>query len=148
MKNLILALMLLFSIQAIYAQDIKESQVPAVILNAYKLQFKNAKLSEWEIKHNGVYEVDFKTSLTGKDHTALYTPEGKLVSYKQEITAKQLPREVKDAIKKEFKGFRIDDVDRYDQQGKVTYKVGLKNSPQEYEVVFSASGAVISKKID
>jgi len=148
MKNLILALMLFVGIQAIYAQDIKESQVPAVILNAYKQQFKSAKFSDWEIKSNGMYEVDFKTSLTGKDHTALYTPEGKLASYKQEITAKQIPPAVRSTIDKEFKGFKIDDVDRYDQQGKVTYKVSLKNAPQEYDVVFSASGSVISKKID
>ena len=148
MKKIILTLAVVCGMQFAFAQDIKEAQVPAVILNTYKQNFKSAKFSDWEIKSNGMYEVEFKTSLTGKDHTALFTPEGKLYQHKQELATKDLPAAVTASIKKDFKGYRIDDVDRIDQQGKVTYKVSLKSNAQDYDVVIGANGSVISKKLD
>lgn len=148
MKNLILTISILgLSITNISAQDIRQSEVPSVILNHFQKSFPKAADIDWEIKGN-YYEVEFETGFLGDDHKILYSRDGKLVRHEEEISKSNLPKTVLASIKRSFNGYRTDDIKKITEGGKVIYNVELKNYSQEWKVVFDAQGRILQKKED
>lgn len=148
MKNLILTISILgLSITNISAQDIRQSEVPSVILNHFQKSFPKAADIDWEIKGN-YYEVEFETGFLGDDHKILYSRDGKLVRHEEEISKSNLPKTVLASIKSSFNGYRTDDIKKITESGKVIYNVELKNYSQEWKVVFDAQGRILQKKED
>lgn len=148
MKNLILTISILgLSITNISAQDIRQSEVPSVILNHFQKSFPKAADIDWEIKGN-YYEVEFETGFLGDDHKILYSKDGKLVRHEEEISKSNLPKTVLASIKRSFNGYRTDDIKKITEGGKVIYNVELKNYSQEWKVVFDAQGRILQKKED
>ena len=140
--KLILAIALLFlGTTSTFAQDLTESQVPTVIVNNFKKEFPKAKDIEWQ-KKGGQYNVDFEIGW-GVDFEAWFSESGNLIKYKQEISEADLPQAIKDAIKKEYAGFRIDDAKKIVKNGVDTYKVELEKGQDERKLVFSKDGKVI-----
>jgi hypothetical protein len=89
MKKLILAACLLFSATLGYSQDIKETEVPSVVLNTFKQQYAKAEKVEWKLKA-GLYKVEFKVAKD--DHEIWLDKTGKVVKHKEEIKSAQLPK--------------------------------------------------------
>lgn len=148
MKNLILTISILgLSITNISAQDIRQSEVPSVILNHFQKSFPKAADIDWEIKGN-YYEVEFETGFLGDDHKILYSRDGKLVRHEEEISKSNLPKTVLASIKRSFNGYKTDDIKKITEGGKVIYNVELKNYSQEWKVVFDAQGRILQKKED
>lgn len=148
MKNLILTISILgLSITNISAQDIRQSEVPSVILNHFQKSFPKAADIDWEIKGN-YYEVEFETGFLGDDHKILYSRDGKLVRHEEEISKSNLPKTVLASIKRSFNGYRTDNIKKITEGGKVIYNVELKNNSQEWKVVFDAQGRILQKKED
>ncbi|MFC0426708.1 PepSY-like domain-containing protein [Chryseobacterium scophthalmum] len=148
MKNLILTISILgLSITNISAQDIRQSEVPSVILNHFQKSFPKAADIDWEIKGN-YYEVEFETGFLGDDHKILYSRDGKLVRHEEEISKSNLPKTVLASIKRSFNGYRTDDIKKITEGGKVIYNVELKNYSQEWKVVFDAQGRILQQKED
>lgn len=148
MKNLILTISILgLSITNISAQDIRQSEVPSVILNHFQKSFPKAADIDWEIKGN-YYEVEFETGFLGDDHKILYSRDGKLVRHEEEISKSNLPKTVLASIKRSFNGYRTDDIKKITEGGKIIYNVELKNYSQEWKVVFDAQGRILQKKED
>ncbi|WP_175622395.1 PepSY-like domain-containing protein [Chryseobacterium schmidteae] len=148
MKNLILTISILgLSITNISAQDIRQSEVPSVILNHFQKSFPKAADIDWEIKGN-YYEVEFETGFLGDDHKILYSRDGKLVRHEEEISKSNLPKAVLASIKKSFNGYRTDDIKKITEGGKVIYNVELKNYSQEWKVIFDAQGRILQKRED
>ncbi|MNU12015.1 hypothetical protein D3C71_00360 [compost metagenome] len=148
MKNLILTISILgLSITNISAQDIRQSEVPSVILNHFQKSFPKAADIDWEIKGN-YYEVEFETGFLGDDHKILYSRDGKLVRHEEEISKSNLPKTVLASIKRSFNGYRTDDIKKITEGGKVIYNVELKSNSQEWKVVFDAQGRILQKKED
>lgn len=148
MKNLILTISILgLSITNISAQDIRQSEVPSVILNHFQKSFPKAADIDWEIKGN-YYEVEFETGFLGDDHKILYSRDGKLVRHEEEISKSNLPKTVLASIKRSFNGYRTDDIKKITEGGKVIYNVELKNYSQEWKVVFDTQGRILQKKED
>lgn len=148
MKNLILTISILgLSITNISAQDIRQSEVPSVILNHFQKSFPKAADIDWEIKGN-LYEVEFETGFLGDDHKILYSRDGKLVRHEEEISKSNLPKTVLASIKRSFNGYRTNDIKKITEGGKVIYNVELKNYSQEWKVVFDEQGRILQKKED
>lgn len=148
MKNLILTISILgLSITNISAQDIRQSEVPSVILNHFQKSFPKAADIDWEIKGN-YYEVEFETGFLGDDHKILYSRDGKLVRHEEEISKSNLPKTVLASIKRSFNGYRTDDIKKITEGGKVIYNVELKNYSQEWKVVFDSQGRILQKRED
>lgn len=147
-ENLILTISILgLSITNISAQDIRQSEVPSVILNHFQKSFPKAADIDWEIKGN-YYEVEFETGFLGDDHKILYSRDGKLVRHEEEISKSNLPKTVLASIKRSFNGYRTDDIKKITEGGKVIYNVELKSNSQEWKVVFDAQGRILQKKED
>lgn len=142
MKNrLLLALALSFSGFS-YAQDIPAKDVPLEVRNSFKKAFPNATKVEWELKGD-LYNADF--DIGRRDHEVWFTNKGAIVKHKKEIRAKELPVEVSNVIKKNYSGYRIDDVDQFEEGKVFLYKVELKKVGEEKKVVFDAKGNVVNR---
>ncbi|MCF0055844.1 PepSY-like domain-containing protein [Dyadobacter sp. CY356] len=143
MKKLIFVAFMMFYAAVSFGQDIKETEVPSVVLNTFKQQYAKAEKVEWKQKA-GLYKVEFK--IVKDDHELWLDKTGKIVKHKQEIKADQLPKEVTAVIAKDYKGYTVHDPKKTDNAGVVTYKVELKTASSEMHVTFDKGGKVVSKK--
>ncbi|QCR23155.1 PepSY-like domain-containing protein [Pontibacter sp. SGAir0037] len=140
------AIVLFFSNLAL-AQDIPQSQVPSVILNNFKKDFPKASDVEWE-KEGDLYHVEFETGWN-TDHEIWYQPSGSVSKLKEDITRKELPKEVINRINSDFKGYSLDDLERIRTGAETVYKVELSSfTKQDLEVVLDAKGSVLNQKAD
>lgn len=129
------------------AQDILQSQIPAVILNQFNSQFPKATDVEWEMDGSN-YTVEFELNWN-IDHEVWYNTEGKIVKHKEDISSSDLPKVVNERIQTDFSGYSIDDVERITDNGIVVYKMELNHlMQQDWDVVIDASGNVLSKMAD
>ncbi|WP_435522892.1 PepSY-like domain-containing protein [Chryseobacterium indoltheticum] len=78
----------------------------------------------------------------------MYSRDGKMVMHEEEISKNKLPKTVLASINRSFNGYRIDDIKKITEAGKVIYKIELKNYSQEWKVVFDAQGRILQKKED
>lgn len=130
------------------AQRVQPRGVLAVVLNAFQQQFPKARQVEWEKKRDGNYEVEFDIGLFSRDHQAIISPEGKVLRHEEELAPYSLPDAVKQRIKAEFDGYRVDDAKKVDTGGTVTYEVELDSRSGDLEVVFAANGEIIKERMD
>lgn len=126
------------------AQNVAPGNVPAIVVNTFQQQFPKAADIEWEKKGN-LYEVEFETGLSGKDHKMLIDSSGKISYHKVDISESELPDAIKKTITAQFSGYAIDDPEKIESDGLVTYEVELKKKPEEWEVTFSSDGKVLGK---
>jgi len=129
------------------AQDIPQSQVPAGIVSNFQKAFPNATDVEWEMDGN-LYKVEFETGVQKFDHDVWYDDAGQLLKHKEEISKNSLPKQVTAGVKKAFKGYRIDDVEKITEGGKVTYKLEVKSRTEEWELTLDSNGNVLTKVAD
>ncbi|WP_316752378.1 PepSY-like domain-containing protein [Pedobacter gandavensis] len=140
-KRLLLAVAMLFS-GLTYAQDIPAKDVPVAVRNSFQKAFPKASKVEWELKGD-LYNADF--DIGRRDHEVWFTNNGSIVKHKKEITAKELPAAVLNVIKKNYTGYRIDDVDQFEEGKVFLYKVEFKKVGEEKKVVFDAKGNVVNR---
>ncbi len=132
---------LVLSTGTIFAQDIPESQVPSIIVNSFKTEFPKATDVEWE-REGEQYSVEFEIGWF-TDYEAWFTKSGKLLKFEKDISARDLPKEIKGAIKTQYKGYRIDDVKKIIENGVETYKVEIEKGNDERDLLFSKDGILI-----
>mgnify|MGYP005814083851 CR=1 FL=1 len=139
MKKLIFAICLAGASTVAVAQDIRQSEVPSVVLNAFQSKFSNAADVEWEMKGD-LYKVEFEI---GKfDHDLWIDKNGKVVKHKEELSKSDIPPAINDKIKTEYKDYRVDDVYKIESDGKVTYEVDLDGNRGDREITFAPDGTV------
>ncbi len=132
-------------------QKISEKEVPAAVLKAFKAAYPTAKpVGYTREKENGqnVYEIEFKDS--GKKFDAIYTPEGKLLILEQEINMKELPEIVLNQLKKEFKSFEVEIVEKISKDNLIYYELVVEiieeKQEKEYEILFDADGKLLERE--
>lgn len=128
-----------------WAQEPPKSQVPSVVLNSFNNKFPSATGVEWEQKQ-GSYEAEFDIGRV--EHKVLIDASGKIIRHKEEIEKKQLPEAIHATIGKQYASYRIDDIDKIESDGKVTYKVELKSSSGDRKVFFKEDGSVVNNPQD
>ncbi|GAB4143871.1 MAG: hypothetical protein Fur0041_18910 [Bacteroidia bacterium] len=94
---------LLFS-SVIFAQEIKETEVPQPVKDSFAKLYPQVKKAEWE-KDSINYEAEFKNN--GVETEVLLAPDGKLIQTEVEVKIDQLPQAVKDYVAKNCSGKKI-----------------------------------------
>ncbi len=120
------------------SQDIPNSKVPSVVLNAVQAKFGNANKIEWERKDN-LYEAEFK--MDSVEYAVYIDPTGKLVLHKMDIKENELPATVSSIIRTEYIGYKIDDAKKIEKDGIAYYEVELEGKgKKDLKLNFSADG--------
>ena len=123
------------------AQDIMTSEVPNIILDSFNKEFPNARDIEWE-KKGEHYKVEFE--IGRHDHDVLINTAGQILGHKEDIANSQLPSVIKNKIKTDYKGYRIDGADKQTIGNKVLYKIeiesGRSNNKKELDLILDQEG--------
>ncbi len=125
------------------AQDVPQSLVPSIVLNAFQQKFPKASDVEWE-KKGEWYEAEF--DLKFKDHKVFLDSTGKIIKHKEEISVSDLPGSVRTTLQKGFAKYKIDDVKRMETDGIVIYRVEVENATEEIKVYLDTNGKIIEGK--
>lgn len=145
MKTVMAILMVTVGFIGSCAQNISPKEVPSVVLNSFLSSYSQGTDVEWELRNN-IYHVDFEI---GKiDHEAWYDASGKLLKHKEDVAAHDLPIAVQEIIKKEFPDYKLDDVDKMEENGLVFYLIELDGSLNDRIVHVSPEGKILENKID
>ena len=120
-------------------------KLPAKVMAAVKEKFKDAELvSASKEVENGktLFEVSFK--LNGQAHDVTLTEDGTIVEVEKEITARDLPKAVTDALEAKYPKATFRKVELIDKGGKTTYEVLLDAADKKsWEVVLDPAGRVL-----
>lgn len=130
-----------------YAQDIPQSQIPAPVRSAFSAHFAGASDIEWEMS-GSLFKVVFEMDRS-IDHEVWYDKEGKMIKHQEEISVKELPKRIRDMIKKDFGNYTFDDLERITDNGTVVYKIELNSLlHQDWDIVVDTNGKILSKIAD
>ncbi len=143
-KMILSACILALSTIGASAQDILQSEVPAVVVNSFQQKFPKAKGVDWELKA-GLYEAEFETGLFGTDHEVWIQSNGKIVRHKEELAKNDLPKAVIAKVKKDFSGYRIEDIKKITEEQKITYAFEVKSRTEEWKLVVDTQGNILGK---
>ena len=136
MKTFMLATTV-FIYSSVLSQDIPQSQVPSVVVNTLKAKFPKTTGLEWE-RRGELYEAEFDVKNT--DHKALLDASGKLIMFKYDIRSSDLPKIVRNTIRNQYEGYRIDGAEKLDNEGIVFYQVDLDGQPSDQKLVITNDG--------
>ncbi|NML21161.1 hypothetical protein HHL16_09765 [Pseudoflavitalea sp. G-6-1-2] len=136
MKLMFLLFVSMLCSSLVFSQSIPSSQVPAGVVKTLKRYFPSADNVEWE-KKGANYQAAFEVKRT--DHKALLEDKGKLIAYKKDIPAAHLPQAVRQVIRQQYKGYKIDDVQLIARNGNLYYEVDL-DGPKDQKLVFTRDG--------
>ncbi|WP_192821675.1 hypothetical protein [Rufibacter sp. LB8] len=120
-------------------RDLAPTDVPSLALNSVKAKFPQALTIDWE-KAGDLFEAEFEVN--GLDQTILVDANGTISKVKQDLLVTDLPAAVDAAIKRDFAGYVVDDLEKVEINGQVYYQVELENKLKTVEKVFAADGTV------
>ncbi|TSA28143.1 MAG: hypothetical protein D4R67_04460 [Bacteroidetes bacterium] len=146
MKKIIFLLgALLFTGGVVTAQKLTVDKVPAQVRQAFMKKFPKVYKYTWEMEDSN-YEVTFK--LDGKEASANFDSAGNWLESETEISQSELPNAVLDGIKRDFPGFKTEEVVKGETPDKgAFYEVHLEKGEQEYKASYAESGTLINKKL-
>lgn len=152
MKKLLMTIGLLAFFGAqLSAQDIKETEVPAPVMEAFKKQFPNVKKAEWE-KEGANYEAEFElvqVPMDGKgkkreiEKSVEYTASGELIQVEEEIEVSALPASVNDYVSKNYPGKKIKEAAKITEvSGAIKYEAEVEKE----DLIFDNNGNFLTKE--
>lgn len=148
-RIIFLSLFVLLSV-VVYADHIKESEVPVQVKNYVTINYKEATHIKWDFeKHKNYYEAEF--DISGLEHDLKITPEGVLISSEIQILIETVPDNIKEYLKKNYSDFYIADAEKITKGNILKYKIGIsgensKGNKRNKNIYFDSDGNVIKKK--
>ena len=119
----------------IYAQKLKEADVPKAVKAALAQKYPQAKKVTWE-KEKGNYEANWGGK-SGEDNSVQFTPTGEFVEIVNAIPVSSLPKPVIDYVKTHYKGARITEAGIVtDAKGKKSYEAEVNKK----DILFDEKG--------
>lgn len=145
MKTMKIFMLLALVSFAANAQDLSNSEVPNEVKSAFDKAYSGASDVEWE-KSADNFNVEF--DLDRMDYEIWYSAAGKVLKMEQEVKENDLPASVKNALKSNYSGFKIEDAEMRKEGNTTTYKVELDKGNEEKDVLFDEAGKVINEWAD
>jgi hypothetical protein len=139
---LVLAIAMVFT--ACEDDDIRNADIPSVVLNGFTEQFSNATGVEWEKKAD-LYEVEFEIEKI--DYEAILSSDGTIVKYKYDVSYEALPEAVQASITADYDKTNIDEIELIQISEKSYYQVEFDAEPNDNKIIFEESGQVTTEII-
>ena len=112
-----------------FAQNISQSNVPAVVLNAFQLKFPNADDVKWKLE-KGNYRVNYR--INSKDNKLTMDYKGNVLKHIQDLYISEIPKTVLETIRSKVTYFDVNDADRYEDGDKIEYEIKFKIDGKNY----------------
>ena len=140
MKQIIALLILSFFVGNTFAQDINQKNVPAVVLNAFKIKFSNATDIDWQLE-KGNYRIRFEVN--NKDNELYLDDRGKVLKHHQDLYGSEVPESVLKTIKSKVALFDLNDADRFEEGGKIMYEINFEIGNKDHDFWIDGNGKLI-----
>jgi hypothetical protein len=151
MKKYILLFVLsafVLSVTGQQSDEVKKSEknitVPQPVLKAFSVKYPQATKVKWGLEKPGEYEAEF--IIGGNEVSAVYEEEGILLEEETEMEESALPQSIKDALAKDFKECKIDEVEKVNIKDVITFELEAKCGKTKSELVFDSNGKLTSKE--
>ena len=116
---------------------------PFELLSIFEQDFPNAKDVDYE-ETSHLYRIEFE--IGSDDYKAFYDRDFQLVLYKYEMSRRDLPAVVNNAVLNKYPNFDIDDVDVYNKANVLFYEIEIEKGKLEYKVIVSDAGIILSER--
>ena len=140
MKQLTGLLVFLLLTGNIFAQDISQNNVPAVVLNAFQLKYGNASDVEWRLE-KGNYRVNFEVN--GKDHELRLDDRGKIVKHEQDLYVSEIPKVVLETVRGKVPFFDVEDADKITENGQTTFEINFEIDDKDHDFWINEKGTLL-----
>ena len=138
-----LLLPLLVAFMACDSDDTRNTEVPSLVLNSFKIKYPQATDISWQRSSEG-HEVDFEV---GKiDHSLLLNDRGEIIQQKQEISLNEVPEKVLSSLRKNFEQKDLEDPERLLIGTATYYQLEIDQALLDQKVVLDEDGKM-SKNI-
>jgi hypothetical protein len=138
--KLLMGLAMALAVDNLKAQDLKTSDVPAIVKSALTKKYPEAGKVSWE-KEKGNYEANWGGK-SGEDNSVTFTPSGIFVNIVKAISISDLPKTVAPYVKAHYKGAKIREAGRVtDASGKTSYEAEIKGG----DLIFDENGNFLKK---
>jgi hypothetical protein len=126
-------------------QQLPASRVPVPVRQAWHSRFPGVTGVEWKLKSDHAYEAEFRWH--GVDVAAKFASTGEWLESETTIRASALTAEVRSAIGRTFKGYRLVETQRVERVAdpRVLLEVHLENAREVVKVQFEENGALVSR---
>jgi hypothetical protein len=142
MKNFIIVLFICSLCFSLYAQNLKETDVPSVVREKFSSLYPNITSYKWE-KENGNYEAAFKEN--GTEISVIFDAKGTLIQTEVEIPITALPKGVSDYTEKNLPAKKISEASKItDTGGKISYEAEISG----HDYLFDENGNFTGKTVD
>lgn len=142
MKKLALLMVAAMITSLTFAQKIQEKDVPASVKASFKRNYPNIKAVKWD-KEGEKFEASF--DLNKIDNSVLFDAQGNILETEVEIELNQLPKEVLEYVKANYKGQNVKEAAKItDAKGIVIYEAEIKG----LDLLFDNNGKFIKETKD
>ncbi len=124
---------------------VRESDVPTAAIEAVKRKYPNARIEAFT-RERDKSQVEYEVTLRdgGRKLDVSLSPEGTILSEEEVISEKELPQEVRKALKASVYGkARIAGVERLitrEKNDEPTYEIHVLEDGKKHELVFDKTG--------
>jgi hypothetical protein len=141
-KKLFTLVLLLCAVGLTSCQEVKPT--PDVVTKAFQLKYTGQTASKWEVDSHGNFEAHFKED--GIKYRADFTPKGIWIETERSIDKKDLPKVIKEILKKDFDYSNISEVEKVEHHAKgLFYDVEFKQKGKNIDVEFDAAGNILNQ---
>lgn len=122
------------------SQNIPQTKVPSLVINAFQQRYPQATDMEWE-KDGSLYSVEFEVLKV--DHELCIDEKGNIVKHKQEISQNELPFAIKKTLEIRYSNAQIDDIDKIDDGSNVYYIIEFEKWSGDKHIQMNADGTLV-----
>lgn len=145
-KMIIFSTMAFLLSTACMGQEISQQEVPSIILNHFKKNFPKATDIDWELKSD-LYQVEFEVD-KNREQEIWYDTQGVVVKEEVEISRHEIPEKILAVIEKEYSRFQLEEVKKVRENKHIEYHLDLESKAEDWDVVFTPDGELLSKMAD
>lgn len=140
MRHFTLIILILVFVQNLFAQNISQRDIPAVILNSFQLKYPNSVDVNWK-KNNKNYQIDYHVN--SKLHRLIMDFKGNILKHSQDLYISEVPEAVQKTILTRLDYFDMHDADKYEEDGKITYEIRFKKEGNNHFFWINEEGILL-----
>ena len=140
MKRIFGIIIFVYFVGNTFAQNISQSNIPAVVLNSFQLKFPNAEDVSCELE-KGNYHIKFEVN--GKFNELYLDYRGKELKYHQDLWGSEVPESVIKTLKSKVKFFDLNDADLIREGNEIYYEINFELDGKDHDFWIDEKGNLL-----
>lgn len=145
MKIIKVFLSVLLSVGLFAFGTVQGDKVPQKVKEAFQKKFPTVSSVDWEKESDNEWEAEFKMNKI--KYSSNFLEDGTWKETEHEISKKDIPQNIKNALMTEFPGYEIEEAEIFETKAGTFYEFEIEKGKSELEVVLTMDGKIIKKEI-